>query len=1122
MADISQELRLADYNQGRRFGNGSGQAGAFGTSTNFGGFGQQNNSGPFGTSGGGTGGGLFNTQPTSTASPFGATQTTGSGFGGGGGIFGGAKPAATGLFGSASNTSTAQSTGGLFSTASQSGFGTSGSGFGGATGGGAFGGNAQQNQSDKGGFSFAGAGTSNAFGVPAGGTNSAGGGGIFGGGQTTSGFGGQQQQPQQGPTNPFGPFSTNQTQGQNGTGSGFGTFGGNQAAPKSAGIFGATPSSSGGTGGGLFANLQANNTQQPQTGSIFGTNNNSQPGGGSLFGPKPPAATGVGLFGVNPTNASSTGGSGLFNPSGFAASNNNTQNAQNQASGLFGNSNQQQPSKLFAGGSSTTGGGLFNNSSNPQQQSSNNSLFGTLGSNAQSSLFTSLNNNGSSLFSNSSQQPNALQAPQPQIANAFDPSPYGSASIFTGLPPPPQMNAGPIATPISIGQKTRKSAVLPQYKINPIQASRLVTPQKRGFGFSYSTYGTPSSISSIASTPGGLSNSLLNGSIGRGLGKSLSTSNLRRSFDPDGESILSPGAFSAGSSRLAGSGSLKKLTIDRSLRTDLFGGEFISPASSFEKADQARQPGILKKKVSFDASALGGDGNDRATNGNDALNDFAIEDSHNNATPTAQEQGFLRSSSRGGLRLMGPKSNGVPSHSEMESIKGNELAIVHEDDSSENAPLAAHRSVTKIPQADPQPGRYWMKPSKEDLSKLSKEELKRVERFSVGRDGCGHVEFDEPVDLTLTSLDDIYHKIALIELRSLTVYPDSNIKPPMGQGMNVPSTIFLENSWPRQKDRKTPSHEKSGPRFNKHVDRLRKVSGTEFVRYEKDTGTWVFRVPHFTTYSLEYDDTWSEGDSLETSPFSRTSDTPTPNLRGSGIGYTPVENTANGSSVLFNDESPVNSSPDDTFEFRKKKVLPGAFNQNIFPGDGNDPHDIEHMEESFSGEDTAGSASDEAADELRETQDNVENNERSVIIRDDEMEMAGSFPHGNLKDFGLNANGALEEHDSILKVNEQGQIQYGTPAKLNFNPSGDWAEQLQRTLSPRKQDRQVLRQMQDLISDVHEDEDDHSSRIADKAGGREKPLATSIDLMNSLFGKQQDWRSGRKDKNAVGVKGFKV
>lgn len=683
------------------------------------------------------------------------------------------------------------------------------------------------------------------------------------------------------------------------------------------------------------------------------------------------------------------------------------------------------------------------------------------------------------------------------------------------------MNVGPIATPISAANKLRKSAVLPQYKINPIQASRLVTPQKRGFGFSYSSYGTPSSIASVTSTPGGWNGPLLNGSIGRGLGKSLSTSNLRRSFDPDGESILSAGAFSAGSSRFAGSGSLKRLTIDRSLRTDLFGnqGSILPPSS--EKVDQAR--GILKKKVSFDASAVGGDVNDQTENTNDTPNDLAMETSHNSAEPTAQEQGFLRSPSRGSFKPSSHKSNGVPSHSEMESIKGNELAIVHEDDSSETGALAAHQSVTKIPQSDPQPGRYWMKPSKEDLSKLSRDQLKRVERFSVGRDGCGHVEFDEPVDLTLTSLDDIYQKIALIELRSLTVYPDSNIKPPVGQGMNVPSTIFLENSWPRQKDRKTPSHEKSGPRFNKHVDRLRKVTGTDFVRYEKDTGTWVFKVPHFTTYSLEYDDTWSEGDTLETGPSGKASDTSTPKGQGAGLEYTSPENTsAQSSSVFLDEESPASSRPDDTFEFRKKRGLPGAFS-HVDYGAENNAEDIERMEEPWSGEDTAGSASDEGADEPSDIQnDSAEANERSVIIRNDEMDMAGSFPHSELKDSDLNTNGVFPGHASNLKVNERGQIRYGTPAKLNYNHSGGWAEQLQRTVSPRKQDRQALRQVQDLLFNADEDEHNHMRRITGKSENSEKPLATSIDLMNSLFGKHEAQRSGRRDEKVMGQKGFKV
>lgn len=1044
----------------------------------------------------------------------------------------GAKPAATSLF-STTNTTAAQPTGGLFSTANQAGFGAAsgGTGFGGGTGG-LFGTGGQQTQPAKGAFAFGTAGTTSGFGTAAGGTNTTGSTSLFGVGQPASGFGGgqqqqQQQQQQAGASNPFA-----QTQGQTGAGSGFGGFGTNQQAQKPGGLFGVTPSSSGGTGTSIFGGLQSNNAQQPQTGSIFGTNSNNQTGSSSLFGPKP-ATLGGGLFNTNPTNPTNTGGGGLFSTSGFGNNNNNTTNQQNQGVGPFGGSNQQQQQQpksggLFSSVNSTAGGGLFNlsnnNNSNPQQQASGSSLFGNLGSSGQPSLFSNPNNNGSSLFPNTIQQPNALQPPQPQIATALDPLPYGSVSIFTGLPPPPQMNAGPIATPISTGQRMRKSAVLPQYKINPIQASRLVTPQKHGFGFSYSTYGTPSSISSNASTPGGLSSSLLYGSIGRGLGKSLSTSNLRRSFDSDGESILSPGAFSAGSSRFSGSGSLKKLTIDRSLRTDLFGSQGIAPASNSEKVDQARQPGILKKKVSFDASAVGGDGSGQTNNESEATNDSATRDGHNHATPSAQEQGYLRSSSRGGLRILGPKSNGGPSDAEMESVKGNELAIVHEDESSETAALGTHRSVPQIPQADPQPGRYWMRPSKTELSKLSKEELKRVEGFSVGREGCGHVEFDEPVDLTLASLDDIYEKLALIELRSLTVYPDSTKKPPVGQGMNVPSTIFLENSWPRQKDRKTPSHEKSGPRFNKHVDRLRKVTGTEFVRYEKDTGTWVFKVPHFTTYSLDYDDTLSEGDSLETSNLSALSDAPTPKARGSLIEYTQMVNTsALSSSVLSDERSPASSSPDDTFEFKKKNVLPGAFNQTTAFENDDEVDDTEHTEESLSSEDTGRSASDSGADEPSEIQnDEVEVDERALVIRGAEMEMAGSFPHLALEDSALNSNGNLPGHNSILKVDEQGQLRYGTPTKLNFNPSGNWAEELQRTVSPRKQDRQALRQMQETKRGVHEDEDEHTPKMTDKRGGSETTLVTSIDLMNSLFGKQEARRSGGGNEKGVGAKGFKV
>jgi nuclear pore complex protein Nup98-Nup96 len=1115
-------LRVADYNGGRRFGNGSGQAGAFGQTNFSGGFGQQNNA--FGQPQNTTGTGLFG-QPAATPTPaFGGTQPAQTGFGTtAGGLFGGQnKPAAGGLFG---NASSGASSGGLFGTAGN-GFGSgttnTTNSFGGA--GGLFGqqNNNQSQQPTKplfgggtntttGGFGSGGTG----FGTGNASTTS---GSIFGGGQTNNPFG----QPQQNQTsNPFPGFNqTNQT--QNNTTPAFGGFGQTQQQDqKPGGLFGTQPSTN--TGGGLFGT--ANSTQQQNTGGLFGnTQNNNQASTGSLFGQKPAATTS--LFGNTNANTSNTGG-GLFG----GLNNNTDQNQQNSASSLFGgNNSQQQKPSLFGGTQQTTstGGGLFGGlgGSNNQQQGGN-SLFG--GNNQQQQpaggLFGGSNNQqGSSLFNTQqAQQPNAFASPPALNNSLLDPgSAYGSPSIFSGLPPPP-VHVGPLATPINVKQKMKKSTILPHYKMTPNAGSRMVTPQKRGgFGFSYSTYGTPASASSNASTPGGLGSSLLYGSLGRGLGKSLSTSNLRRNFDSDGESVLTPGAFSAGSSRYGGAGSLKRLTIDRSLRTDLFGDKATAAAlPNAEKNDASKGPGILKKKVSFDSSALGGNPdnqNNLLTNGENN------SDKENSATPSAEEQGLLRTPSRG--RALGSKTNGAAQQPEMEQVpRGNELAIVHEDASPESSNAPPPRAPPKS-QEDQQPEAYWMKPSEEQINRMTQDEKRKVQNYSVGRKGCGHVEFNAPVDLSRIPLNDIYGNIVCIELRSITVYPDQSNKPPQGQGLNVPSTLYLENSWPRSRDRKTTLHEKSGPRFQKHVDRLRKVGGTEFVRYEKDTGTWVFKVPHFTTYGFDYDDDASEGDSLhasvqdeglESSILSEAPDTPTPKSRLMRNGRTPTAtNSTQRSFASTNESSNVSSSPDDTFQFRKKKMsTPGAFDKEpTYEEEEPAYDDVDHEMEDFStngqsflGKRSAASPSDSGEDEPSDigVMGGVLLGDQSLVIHNEDdamdMGMAGAFPS--------------PEDDEVIP-----KLGYGTPVKTAFNSGGEWAEALQRTISPRKQDRQALRETQAHVLE-HGEVDLAETPTAFKKGGTPK-MATSIDLMNSLFGMEQARKSGRNAKKATNGKGLKV
>jgi len=1061
-----EELRLADYQAGRRFGNGSGQAGAFGNSAFSGsGFGAQQNTG--------TGFGA------STTTPFGGTSTTATGFGSTptAGAFGstpannnslfGAKPAGNSLFGGGTtNNTTGSSLFGAGNTGTTSGFGAAnntgtGSAFGntGNTGTSLFGNN-QQNKpfgsttgSAFGGFGAQQPATSS---TPFGSTTA-----------TTTPFGGQQNQ---GTTSAFGGFGAqNQTQNQaqkpGGLFGGGGGFGANNQQQTGGGLFGGNQNQTTSTGGGLFGSTQSQPQQQTGGGLFGSTQNQAGSTGGGLFGntqnqqqQKP-----GGLFG------SSTGTTGSAFGGGFG----NTQNQQAGATtgGLFGNTQnqqQQKPGGLF-GSSSTGGGGLFGNTQGASAAGGGSSLFGGGQSQQQQPA-------GSSLFgaSQPAQQP-SQPVPGSLNASLLEGNPYGSQSIFSGLPAPNAPSPGPLATPLSSSMKQKQRTPLPVYKITPTAANRLITPPKRqGYGFSYSTYSSPSSSTS---TPSGLSNSLLgsgslrgsvSGSFGRSFSKSYSTSNLRKTFDPDSDSILAPGALQNGSGRSNG-GSLKRLTIDRSLRNDLFSRPASTSPAPITNGDDSVPP--AKKKVSFDSTPAA-----PAVSGGEIVR---VESK--SPEPTPEELGFLRSTRKSGS-LNGV--DGVASRSEMESV-GHELAVVPEN----GEPSPASSSLTPLSPAqgeDPKPGEYWMKPTLDELSKMSRDQLKRVPDFTVGRENCGQVTFNGTVDLTSVDLDNIFGDIVDIALRRITVYPEEGVKPPMGKGLNVPSTLRIQNSWPRVKHKKSASQVSSSPLFEKHIERLRRVADTKFISYERDTGTWVFEVPHFTTYGLDYDSD-EEGENLDQSTLGAgPDDTRPPKARADH----PV--SFEQSATFSIDESFVGSMigvDDDTFDFKKRKIVPGSFGQGMEAQD--EDMESEGETESFLEEGSTGSAT-EHDDDVTESQrsgDSVAGSDE-----DEDMDMAGSFP---------NLHHTVEQEDSQSIGSDMDTTQpiprpFGTPGKPRLNLSGDWTEQLQRTISPRKQNRDALREIQAIaFTDrplLNDGSPEQRRTISPKKG-----FSTSIDLMNSLF-----------------------
>jgi nuclear pore complex protein Nup98-Nup96 len=565
------------------------------------------------------------------------------------------------------------------------------------------------------------------------------------------------------------------------------------------------------------------------------------------------------------------------------------------------------------------------------------------------------------------------------------------------------------------------------------------------------------------------------GSFGKVVGKSFSASNLRQQFSTDGESVLTPGAFAPGSSRYS-SGSIRRLTIDKNVKVDLFGRStppaLPAPTSTKDtpttngETVPAEQQNKLKKRVSFDKDITGGEINGHLNGESGALVRTEIDEQD----PPAEEARFPRSTRRTA------NSNGSSSAPpEMEHVRGNELAVVPEDRESDDVIAKMRLPTDANPTPDPKPGVYWMKPSRAEISKMPREKLQNFRGFQVGRHGCGSVTFDGAVDLTTIPLDDVFEKLVDIELRSITVYPEASTKPPRGRGLNVPSTLQLENSWPRNRKTNAPSSATSGPLFEKHIKRLRNTTNTEFVGYDVQSGVWTFRVPHFTRYGLDYDDDDEESglSSLPETPIE-----PTPRL---------ASPTASAMEV---DVMPDNSSPeDDTFAFRQK-IVPGGFDrQSIVDSD---------QDRFLLGD---GSAAAMSGSERSYTSEQEES--------DDEMNMAGSFPH--------NDGAAAQDAESPIRTSlAAGHQPWGTPGRPLIDLDGDWAEQLQRTISPRKQNREALREVQRNVLLDRSQQPPKRLRSSTK-----NEFRTSIDVMNSLFGKHEE-RMALSRMQESGGSGFEV
>ncbi|KAK4871644.1 hypothetical protein RN001_015768 [Aquatica leii] len=124
-----------------------------------------------------------------------------------------------------------------------------------------------------------------------------------------------------------------------------------------------------------------------------------------------------------------------------------------------------------------------------------------------------------------------------------------------------------------------------------------------------------------------------------------------------------------------------------------------------------------------------------------------------------------------------------------------------------------------------------------------------VKGFTIGRTGYGCVYFPDAIDVANLDLDDIVH----FRFREITVYPNDDKKPPVGQGLNRRAQVTLEHVWPR--DRNTHEiirdvQEISKTNFIDRLCLLAERQNATFLDYHPESGSWLFTVNHFSKYKF--------------------------------------------------------------------------------------------------------------------------------------------------------------------------------------------------------------------------------------------------------------------------------
>ncbi|XP_075227929.1 nuclear pore complex protein Nup98-96 [Lycorma delicatula] len=703
-------------------------------------------------------------------------------------------------------------------------------------------------------------------------------GSIFGGFNTSGGFGSSGSLFGKTGTTSTGFGSTTNTANQ--PSFGFNTsntttnnpFGANTAQQKPFGVVSAQPS------GGLFGN-----TSQPS--NVFGSTGNT--GFGSGFGAQPNQAMGGGLFNQNkpafqlgPTAApvfsfgqpsgtatNTTTSQPLFGskPAGtsigtpiFGSTAPNTASTfgsnltfgQNNQQSLFGNFNKPAtPGYIFGQNqttSSTLGSGLNLGGNNIFGTAANKpgSLFGsnasgglfgtpsfgtsnslTFGSNTSSGLGGNpLNLGGSSLLGNSSQSNQSSNNPLNQHIIALASVPFGDSPLFKNLLPV----TGKTDELLKPTSPAAQKAILngQNFKVSPRTGSK------------------------IKVKPIGQSN-LTKKSLFDGLEEEDNGSNWQTKASPK-RLVLKPKPSTGNI------GSIRRLP--NATNND-------EEESSVVQLNSPR----YMHSCTQDANLLN-DSNTKETDDNNSTNQKTSSSVSTSQANASQKEGADNSASSTHPRMFSPpKSLSSGQKSQENSVDTIDDFSHNHSHNSENKENIEHSSSTTPeleesvnPEEENLPPHptgirlhrvgYYTIPNLDELSALMDSEGRCiVENFTIGRLNYGNVFYPDSFDVAGLNLDEIVH----IRHKEVVVYPDDSKKPPVGEGLNRRAQVTLDRVWPLDRATRDPISDPEKLSCLDYESKLRNASAknkTRFVEYRSQTGSWVFKVDHFSKYGLSDSD----------------------------------------------------------------------------------------------------------------------------------------------------------------------------------------------------------------------------------------------------------------------------